>query len=63
VKQAIEERCPREAIKMSAEFYFFGEFFFPIFTLLPNINASKRVTVNWVWQKNMMYNKSGFAGD
>lgn len=36
---------------------------FKIFTLLPNISASKSVTVNWVWEKNMMYNKSGLAGD
>lgn len=34
-----------------------------LFTLLPNISASRRVTVNWVWQKKMMYNKSGLAGD
>lgn len=32
-------------------------------TLLPNIRHSSNVTVSWVWQKNMMYNKSGLAGD
>lgn len=34
-----------------------------IFTLLPNMSASKSVTVSCVWQKNIMYNKSGLAGD
>lgn len=34
-----------------------------IFTLLPNIKASRSVTVSWVWQKNMMNSKSGLAGD
>jgi hypothetical protein len=34
-----------------------------LFTLLPNISTRRRVIVNWVWPKNMMYNKSGFAGD
>lgn len=33
------------------------------FTLLPNIKTSSSVTVSCVWQKNMIYNKSGFAGD
>lgn len=32
-------------------------------TLLPKIKTNNSVTVNCVWQKNMMYNKSGFAGD
>jgi len=32
-------------------------------TLLPKIRARSRVTVSCVWQKKMMYSKSGLAGD
>jgi len=31
--------------------------------LLPKIRARSRVTVSCVWQKKMMYSKSGLAGD
>ncbi|KYN39869.1 hypothetical protein ALC56_05637 [Trachymyrmex septentrionalis] len=34
----------------------------PIFNIL-KMKQSSNVTVSWVWQKNMMYNKSGLAGD
>ncbi|KYM97733.1 hypothetical protein ALC62_11594 [Cyphomyrmex costatus] len=30
---------------------------------IPKMEQSSNVTVSWVWQKNMMYNKSGLAGD
>ncbi|KYN12940.1 hypothetical protein ALC57_15005 [Trachymyrmex cornetzi] len=30
---------------------------------ISKIKQSSNVTVSWVWQKNMMYNKSGLAGD
>lgn len=31
--------------------------------MLPKISASRSVTVSWVWLKNMMYSRSGLAGD
>ncbi|KYQ59948.1 hypothetical protein ALC60_01045 [Trachymyrmex zeteki] len=34
----------------------------PIFNI-SKMKQSSNVTVSWVWQKNMMYNKSGLAGD